>query len=406
MGFKNVHKHREKFMARIKENGQLRHLGMFATPEEAALRYARHVGPVRAAAEAAAARGEGPKWPLRGKGPPQITTAEEILAATAAEGLELVPSSTNETGFKNVWKNDDGKYASHVRENGKLHYLGIFATPEEAALCYARHIGAERAAAEAAAARGEGPQSLTADEARAAAAAEGLELVPSSSNETGFKGAHKRGGKYEACIREDGKQRYLGRFATPEEAALCYARHIGAERAAAEAAEARGEGLEPLKVDEARAVAAAKGLELVSSSSETYEHPPRLEAWPARTQSAPASSSSTIRLGSPYSRDDPPSPSPLASSSSTTRKRESKRNCSGLQNIFPIGKRQAIREFNAWIQATAAVGGVVLQGRGAHVDWWQARSANQEEWQDAPGGGLPQPRQHVQFQPLLDRSYP
>eukprot|EP00900_Chrysochromulina_parva_P025810 jgi/Chrpa1/7863/Chrysochromulina_OHIO_Genome00016453-RA len=226
MGFKNVHKHREKFMARIKENGQLRHLGMFATPEEAALRYARHVGPVRAAAEAAAARGEGPKWPLRGKGPPQITTAEEILAATAAEGLELVPSSTNETGFKNVWKNDDGKYASHVRENGKLHYLGIFATPEEAALCYARHIGAERAAAEAAAARGEGPQSLTADEARAAAAAEGLELVPSSSNETGFRGVFKNGGRYQARIMDKCKARHLGSFATPEEASLILSRYI------------------------------------------------------------------------------------------------------------------------------------------------------------------------------------
>jgi hypothetical protein len=348
--------------------------------------------------------------------------SDEVRAAATAEGLELVPSSSNETGFKCVAKQvSGGKYVAQINKshkNGKQRYLGRFATPEEAALCYARHIGAERAAAEAAEARAAEPEPLTADEARAAAAAvraaaaaEGLELVPSSSNETGFKGAHKRGGKYEACIREDGKQRdgkqrYLGRFATPEEAALCYARHIGAERAAAEAAEARGEGLEPLKADEARAAAAAKGLELVSSSSETYEHPPQLEAWPARTQSAPASSSSTIRLGSPYSRDDPPSPSPLASSSSTTRERESKRNCSGLQNIFPIGKRQAIREFNAWIQATAAVGGVVLQGRGAHVDWWQARSANQEVWQDAPGGGLPQPRQHVHFHPLLDRSYP
>ena len=316
--------------------------------------------------------------------------SDEVRTAATAEGLELVPSSSNETGFKCVVKQvSGGKYVAQINKNGKQRYLGRFATPEEAALCYARHIGAERAAAEAAEARAAEPEPLTADEARAAAAAvraaaaaEGLELVPSFSNETGFKGAHKRGGKYEACIREDGKQRYLGRFATPEEAALCYARHIGAERAVAEAAEARGEGLEPLKADEARAAAAAKGLELVSSSSETYEHPPRLEAWPARTQSAPASSSST------------------------TRERESKRNGSGLQNMFTIGKRQAIREFNAWIQATAAVGGVVLQGRGAHVDWWQARSANQEEWQDAPGGDLPQPRQHVQFQPLLDRSYP
>eukprot|EP00900_Chrysochromulina_parva_P011613 jgi/Chrpa1/20452/Chrysochromulina_OHIO_Genome00003064-RA len=199
--------------------------------------------------------------------------SDEVRAAATAEGLELVPSSSNETGFKCVAKQvSGGKYVAQINKshkNGKQRYLGRFATPEEAALCYARHIGAERAAAEAAEARAAEPEPLTADEARAAAAAvraaaaaEGLELVPSFSCETGFKGAHKRGGKYEACIREDGKQRYLGRFATPEEAALCYARHIGAERAAAEAAEARGEGLEPLKADEARAAAAAKGLEL------------------------------------------------------------------------------------------------------------------------------------------------
>ena len=39
-----------------------------------------------------------------------------------------------------------------------------------------------------------GQPPLTADEARAAAAAEGLELVPSSSGETGFKGVRKHSG--------------------------------------------------------------------------------------------------------------------------------------------------------------------------------------------------------------------
>ena len=135
---------------------------------------------------------------------------------------------------------------------------------------YARHVGAERAAAEVAEARVKGPEPLTADEARAAAAAEGLELVPSSSNETGFRSVVKHGGKYKVQIRENGKTRHLGIFATPEEAALCYARHIGAERAAARAAEARVKGREPLTAYEARAEAraasAAEGLELVPSS--------------------------------------------------------------------------------------------------------------------------------------------
>ena len=134
----------------------------------------------------------------------------------------------------------EGKYSVSISEKGKMLHLGYFATPEEGALCYARHIGAERAAAEAAKARGEGQRPLTPDEARAAAAAEGLELVPSSSNKSGFKGVYKFRGKYQVSISESGKMRFLGNYATPEEGALCYAKNIGAERAAAEAAKARG----------------------------------------------------------------------------------------------------------------------------------------------------------------------
>ena len=255
-GFKGVRKKDGRYDVLIRENGKQRYIGTFATPEEAALCYARRVGAERAAAEAAEASVAGPR-PL---------TADEARAAAVAEGLELVPSSSGQTGFKRV-KKSRGRYVVTIYENGKTCYLGTFATPEEAALCYARHVGAERAAAEAAEASVAGPRPLTADEARAAAAAEGLELVPSSRSETGFKGVRKSGGRFEVLIRENGKQRYISTFATPEEAALCYARHVGAERAATEAAEARDNGQQPLTADEARAAAAAEGLELVPSAS-------------------------------------------------------------------------------------------------------------------------------------------
>ena len=440
-GFKGVHKTGgQKYYASITENGAALYLGTFSTPEEAALCYARHIGAERAATEAAQARGEGP----------QSLTANEARAAAAAEGLELVPSSSNETGFRGVYNNGGNKYRVRIRENGKARYLGnfttpeeasltlarynriwaeelqrltgdetstataaegfdlvpfsskekdfkgvskncgnykvqvsengklrhlgTFSTPEEAALCYVRHIGAERVAAEALEARVAVPEPLTADEAKAAAAVEGFEMVPASSKETDFKGVTNPYGRFTTQIWESGKMGYLGNLSMPEKATLSYATHIGAERVAAEVAEARGEGPQPLTADEARAAAAAEGLELVlSSSNETYEHPLRLEAWPAP-----------------------------ARSSSTKRERNSDGNCSGLHTFLPIGKRQAIREFNEWLQATAAVGGVVLQGCGAH-DWWQARGANQEEWQDAPGARRrlpPQPRQHVHFHPL------
>jgi hypothetical protein len=84
--------------------------------------------------------------------------------------------------------------------------------------------------------RAPAPQPLTADEARAAAAAEELELVPSSSSETGFKGVYKRHGKYTAQVWEKDKLSYLGIYVTPEEAALNYARHIGAREEASAAA--------------------------------------------------------------------------------------------------------------------------------------------------------------------------
>ena len=96
----------------------------------------------------------------RGEVPP--LTADEAMAAAAAEGLELVPSSVGASGFKYVNKLKGGKFQANAPENGKLRYLGCFATPEEAALCSARYIGAGRAAAEAAEASVAVPQQHTA----------------------------------------------------------------------------------------------------------------------------------------------------------------------------------------------------------------------------------------------------
>jgi hypothetical protein len=65
--------------------------------------------------------------------------------------------------------------------------------------------------------------------------------LPSSKSETGFKNVHKEGGRYVTKIRENGRNRMFASSvasSTPEEAAFCYAKHIGAERAAEETAEA------------------------------------------------------------------------------------------------------------------------------------------------------------------------
>ena len=214
-----------------------------AAAAEAAAKAAAQEAAAKPAAEAAAntaANTDVIEWikkPSKALLPAKLKplTADEAKAAAVAEGLELVPSSQNTTGFKNVTKRWS-KYRTMVVENGKELLLGTFETAEEAALIYARHIGAERAATEAAKEAAKAA-ALTADKAKAAAVAEELQLVPSLRSSTGFKNVTKCRSKYKVEVSENGRLRYLGTFKTAEEAALIYARHIGAERAAAEAAE-------------------------------------------------------------------------------------------------------------------------------------------------------------------------
>ena len=70
---------------------------------------------------------------------------------------------------------------------------------------------------------------MTAAEAHAAAAAEGLSLVP-AENPTGFKYVEHSPlsrKQFRARPFRDGRQHDLGRFATAEEAALAVARFFG-----------------------------------------------------------------------------------------------------------------------------------------------------------------------------------
>ena len=71
-----------------------------------------------------------------------------------AEGLALLKAD-NSAGYKGVSFTRSMKatpYRAHVRRGGRDVTLGCFATPEEAALCYARTHASGRAAVAAAAA--------------------------------------------------------------------------------------------------------------------------------------------------------------------------------------------------------------------------------------------------------------
>ena len=166
-------------------------------------------------------------------------TADEARTTAAEEGLMLVPAN-NETGFKGVRREwiatnrpgsskrrgaAGGRFRARFTTGGsRAEDLGAFDTAEEAALVYARRIGKDASMAQMMAQR-----SLTAEEAIAQAAAEGLTLVLGSSK-TGYKGVcfdrDTANGKrrFVAHAHEHGRSKFLKLTDTPEEAALVYAR--------------------------------------------------------------------------------------------------------------------------------------------------------------------------------------
>ena len=153
-------------------------------------------------------------------------TAEEALRQAEAEGLTLLRSESSRTGYKCVGvisRSKSKPYKVEVQRGGKLVYLGCFATAEEAALCHARSPEGQAAAASP-----PEPPPMTVEEVLQQAEAEGLTLLRSESNNSGYKGVTFNGVSkskpYKVEVQRGGKLVYLGCFATPEEAALCYAR--------------------------------------------------------------------------------------------------------------------------------------------------------------------------------------
>ena len=206
------------YKAQLRRGGTMVTLGYFATPEEAALCYARSPEAQAAAAE------------------PPTLTAEEAVQQAEAEGLTLLRSESSNSSYKGVSfkgsRNRAKPYQANLWRDGKLVHLGIFATAEEAALCYARTPEAQAAAAAPPA-----PPLMTAEEALRQADVEGLTLLRSASFRTGykgvrFKGIRNRAKPYQATVQRGGKELRLGQFTTAEEAALHVARASEAQAAA------------------------------------------------------------------------------------------------------------------------------------------------------------------------------
>ena len=102
-------------------------------------------------------------------------TREEALAHAEREGLTLVRSATNKTGFKNLqyYKGDPPHpYQLKIRRDGRTSHIGSYNVPEEGALEYARIVGPEASARENA----EATPAMTREEALDAAEQEGHTL--------------------------------------------------------------------------------------------------------------------------------------------------------------------------------------------------------------------------------------
>jgi len=183
----------------------------------------------------------------------------------------------------------------------------------------ARHIGADRVAAEAAEASGEGPmeapQPLTADEAIAAAAAEGLVLARKDGTPFGFWGVSKRGHKFKASVRglpgagakSKSNPITLGTFACPEEAALALARKYPTaaarlvEMEAVKQAKKSAKPVVGMTEEEVRQAAQTEGLTLPANSVAAsgfhgVSKRPDLKARPYRAQ-LPGSRDSRLGAG-------------------------------------------------------------------------------------------------------------
>ena len=210
-------------------------IGSYASKHKAALEYARWIGPQNAKREAAAVEAQAASANM---------TLEEAEAIAARDGLVLVPSKT---GYKGVSLRE-GRFQARSKDKT----IGSYATLYEAALEYARHIGPQQAAAEKAAEeaaeKAAKAAAATFEEAKATAESEGLVIVTSKANATGYRGVSKSYTMTLAGPRLNGysakgkrgtdKVINIGHYTTSHEAALHYARHIGPQQAAAEKATA------------------------------------------------------------------------------------------------------------------------------------------------------------------------
>jgi hypothetical protein len=202
-----------------------KHLGSFETKEQAAFAYDQHVESHLASGLTSATT---PRNHLT------INAAEEAAAQAKADydtdkakRMLANPPPRPASGFYGVTANGK-RWKAQIRSDSKRHNLGTFDTKQEAALAYdshARRCGACKplnhesiAAAEEAAEQAQAEHKLVHPELLQP------ELLEQPRPASGFYGVYAYVKRWQAKIRYDSKQRFLGSFDTKQEAALAYDR--------------------------------------------------------------------------------------------------------------------------------------------------------------------------------------
>jgi hypothetical protein len=194
-GYRGVYKRGERFRARISVNKKKTNLGTYDTPKEAAVAYDKAVVKYNLPKEKL-------NWP---DGYPKINTTKKKRRLL----------SSNTTGYTGVHKSGK-RFEARIFVNKKPTYLGTYNTPKEAAVAYDRAVIKYNLSKDKLNWPDGYPKLNTNKKKRKL----------QSNNTTGYTGVYKNGKRFIARIRINKKVKHLGRYDTPEEAAVAYDRAV------------------------------------------------------------------------------------------------------------------------------------------------------------------------------------
>ena len=218
--YKGVIKIRKTFKAQINIDGKQQHIGMFDTAKQAARAYDR------AAMQA-------------GRPPTKLNFQDKVAMDYKPKKKKL--SSGNTIGYRGVSKQKN-RFTAQIRIGGRQHHIGMFSTAKEAAIAWdLAAIQAKRPRSdlnfeeedeeeeeeedeeeEEEDEEEEEEDSEEEEEEAEKEKEEEQEEEDRSKKKVKFKGVCKMRNRFQARVRIDGKQQYIGTFETPKEAAEAY----------------------------------------------------------------------------------------------------------------------------------------------------------------------------------------